>query len=193
VVAALIFVTAWPVTLVLRKRASRRRVICVLAAAQACMHGLFLMATAWADAGPMAITAGAPPPDHQHSAIGMTMTQASVAHGSPATAHAMDLVPSPAMLAAHAVAALLLGLTLASCERLLFSIIGLLAQAMLPGLRAGLGVLRLIFAALTGEIRLRQATARLTETMRPARCWVTVHVISGWVLWRGPPAAALTN
>jgi hypothetical protein len=131
---------------------------------------------------------------------GMTSMPGMAGHRTPAaaadpsatmmSAHAMPLLPSPAMLLAHAVAAVLLGCGLAAGERALFSLLGLLAwvaRPLLPSLSRITGALTVLTAALrrSGLAALGAAAVQVERTVLRLHEHLLVRAVGR----RGPPLA----
>jgi hypothetical protein len=116
--AVMVAVTAWPFSMALRSRAGGLRMIVLLGVGQAAMHTALVVAS-WS-IGP----ASAPVP---HGAMGAMGGAAEISFSAPEMGHPMSVRPGPAMILAHLLAAVVLGLILADADRALFAFLGLLA------------------------------------------------------------------
>jgi hypothetical protein len=128
-------VSAGPLSVGLRQKASRGRMIALLAGAQAGMH-TGLVVAAWNSTATVphpAVTdmSSMPGMAPMHGVDPMAARPFAGAE-SMGAGHAMGMLPGPVMLGAHLASAIVLGLFLAHGERVLFSLLGLLALAGRP-------------------------------------------------------------
>jgi hypothetical protein len=205
-VVILIAVTAWPLTFSLRGRASRPRLIALLGAGQAAMHGVFVVIGAWT--APAVLDAPGMPvmrahPGHAHLVPTTVPAGALPTEGLPggtvpagagsAAGHTMSMLPSPMMVLAHACAAVLLGCALAAGERALFSLLGLLAELARPAVQVCGQVLRVLAALLTGDGPTDVETATAIGTWQDIKPRLPRHALVRAIPRRGPPRPLATS
>ncbi|MCE0535508.1 hypothetical protein LWF15_08300 [Kineosporia rhizophila] len=179
-VAALIAVTAWPLSLTLGRRAGGLQLVTLMTAGQAMMHTA-LVVTSWYTSGPADVPS---PQGHQHTSAPGMANMADMAEAG--TGHVMPLLPSPLMLLAHIAAALVVGAILSDGERALFVLLGLLAHVRPPELHLGRRIHRILALLATG-VR--------PEVDEAPRSWVNLsqqrlreRVLVATLGRRGPPA-----
>ncbi len=170
-IVAVVGLTAWPLSLALGRRAGLLRMIALMSAGQAVMHTA-LVAASWNATGRSYAPSG-----HSHQAP----TGLAEVSGS----HAMPLLPSPAMLLAHLMAALVLGAVLSDGERVLFTLLGLLAHVCPPQLLLGRRILSVLalLASGTGPCADPVQGLRVDHPQRHLRERVLVTSLGR----RGPP------
>jgi hypothetical protein len=194
VMGALIVVTAWPVSLSLGRQASGRRLICLVGAGQVLMHLAFVGLAGWSAqvAAPVESTMPGMGVHHEPAQL-LTMTSASSggAMRMAGAGHAMSILPGPLMVLAHLIAAVLLGCALRSGERVLFSLLGHLAQLVRPALRISHQQVLYVLAALLAGPELAPA-AVVKPSWDEAGPRLPEHLLVRAVGWRGPPRALLS-
>jgi hypothetical protein len=194
-VVALIALTAWPFTLSLRTRASGVRLAALLGAGQLMMHAAFVLIGSWTAAASLGTAPTGEmtgPSGHSGHEAGVARTGHLLPSSDPLSAtmppdHAMSLLPGPMMLLAHAAAAVLLGSALATGERALFSLLGLLRELARPVPRRVRPVFRVLAALLTGDGPAEIATAAARRARPETGARLSSYVLVRAVLRRGPP------
>lgn len=196
VLLAVVALSAWVLTFALGSQASGPWLVGLLALEQLAMHVTLVASSAWTHAPSASLAGPALATGHVHpvgpgavpvptGAVAGTMLSSAAATGG---THAMAWVPSAGMLLAHALAAVVLGCLLARGERLLFGLLGLLAQLARPALR----ICRLALCpapAVPAGARLR---VRLAAALAgPDQRWRTDRPLARVITRRGPPVAAV--
>jgi hypothetical protein len=113
----------------------------------------------------------------------MTMVMPAAPGATAGAMPAMALVPGAAMLLAHAMAAVVMGLLLADGERAVFSVLGLLAQIARPAARIFRPVLAVLAVAVLDSIPAWPGIASRCPDVRR----LPQQVMARQVTRRGPP------
>jgi hypothetical protein len=185
----MIVITAWPMALSLGGQASGRRLICLVGAGQALMHLVFVAFAGWSAQGAASVRLE-PTMGHPAHLLAGTPAPSGGSMGMAGAGHTMSILPSPAMLLAHLVAAGLLGCALRSGERALFSLLGHLAQLARPAVRVCRQILRVLATLLVEpDVAPGVVVEPSWDEIGPR---LPGHLLVGAVGWRGPPRELLS-
>jgi len=195
-VLVLIGLVTWPLTLGLGRRMNRWRAIGLVLLAQAAMHILLVVLDALAQAQHVSFRTGSGPSwpgagsGHAMAAMPAVMTGGPAGVG-PMPHQTMSVVPGPGMMLAHVVAAGLLGLLLASLDRLLFSAGSLVIRATRPIRGGRLRLLRVLAVLLASLPRPQTAAIARTACQRDDVREIPVQYRADVLARRGPPTSVI--
>lgn len=190
-VAALVALTAWPLSLLLGRQAGVARLLLLLTLAQAGMHVALVLA-AQAGAGlPAGAVAHGHPAGTGHVSGGSAALGAAELPATMADMPGMALVPGLGMLLAHLVAAAVLAVLLAGGERSLFGLLRVLSRAAgQVGRRRRPGFAAVLAALVGAPARQRPPGGGEVRGDLPVPWQAVTQFLARAVPRRGPPAIA---